>query len=50
MGTLEQIIHIMEQTDNVFVTKKLKEIKDTIQKESNDMILGGKIRKLLSLD
>lgn len=45
--TLSDIIYLSQQTDNIIITNWLKELEQMIVEESNDMLLGENIRKIL---
>lgn len=45
--TITYLIYLLEQTDNIFLTERLRELRDLIIENSNDSVLGSEIRKLL---
>jgi len=51
MKTLNELIELFEQTDNVFAKIKLQHLKNELltltETLPNDMILGSEVRKLL---
>jgi hypothetical protein len=51
MKTLNELIQLFEQTDNVFAKIKLQHLKNELltltENCPNDMILGSEVRKLL---
>ena len=44
--TLSDIIYVSSQTDNIVITNYLKELEQMIVEESNDMLLGEKLRRI----
>ena len=44
---LEDLIHLVSLSDNLYLLNRLKEIQDIIKEESNDMTLGEKLRRIL---
>ena len=45
---IEGLIHLVSLTDNDYLLKRLKQIKETVDNNPNDMELGYEIRKLLN--
>jgi len=44
---LEECIHLVSLTENIYLLKKLKYIKQVIKETPNDLELGEKLRKIL---
>ena len=44
---LEDLIHMISLTDNLYLQRQLEMIQEIVKLESNDMLLGEKLRKLL---
>ena len=44
---LEDLIHIISLTDNLYLQRQLEKIQKIVKLESNNMLLGEKLRKLL---
>ena len=44
---LEDLIHIISLTDNLYLQRQLEMIQEIVKLESNDMLLGEKLRKTL---
>jgi len=44
---LEDMIHLVEQTDNLWLLKKLKEIEKILADNPNNFVLGAELRKYL---
>ena len=44
---LEDLIFMAEQTDNLYFQRQLEKIKKVLEENSNDMLLGQELRKLL---
>ena len=47
MKLLEQMKLVVENSENIWLLKKLKEIQDVIDTTPNDFELGWKLRELL---
>ena len=45
--SLSDIIYLSQQIDNIIITNWLKELEQMIAEESNDILLGETIRKIL---
>lgn len=44
---IEDLIFLVEQTDNLYLQERLKELRELILTTPNDQELGSEIRKLL---
>ena len=44
---LEDLIHLTTLSDNLYLQRQLEMIQEIVKSESNDMLLGEKLRKLL---
>ena len=44
---LEDLIHIICLTDNLYLQRQLEKIQEIVKYESNDMLLGEKLRRIL---
>jgi len=45
--SLSDIIYLSQQTENIIITNWLKELEQMIVEESNNILLGENIRKIL---
>lgn len=45
---ISDLIHVVKQSDNLWLQRKLEEIEKILKEEPNDMVLGEKLRKLLN--
>ena len=45
---IEDLIHLVSLTDNVYLQKQLELIQKTLLENPNDSTLGAKLRKLLN--
>ena len=45
--SLSDIIYLSQQTDNIVITNYLKGLEQMIVEESNNMLLGESIRKII---
>lgn len=44
---LENLIHLATLTDNLYLQRQLEKIQEIVKLESNDMLLGEKLRRIL---
>ena len=44
---LEDLIPIISLTDNLYLQRQLEKIQEIVKLESNDMLLGEKLRRIL---
>ena len=44
---LENLIHLANLSENFYLRRQLEKIQEIVKSESNDMLLGEKLRRIL---
>lgn len=44
---LEDLIHLCSLTDNLYLQRELEKIQEIVRTETNDSVLGEKLRQIL---